>query len=112
MSLWNDVVALANAGWTPEKVKEIMNAEKTEQQADTVIEQQPQPEAPTGEQEGTPAEIAVDDAQKADTTVLNDRITELENALREAQAHNLNASHEKAPEATPEDILAGYLENL
>lgn len=111
MSIWKDVVALANAGWTPEKVKEFMNADKTEQE-ETVTEQQPQPETPTGEPEQTPAVPAVSDAQQTDNSVLENRITELENALKEAQAQNLNASHEKAPEATPEDILAGYLETL
>lgn len=111
MSIWKDVVALANAGWTPEQVKEIMNANKTEQ-AETVIEQQPQTETPTGEQEGTPADLAVDNVQQADTTVLENRIKELEESLKAAQAQNLNASHEKAPEATPEEILAGYLETL
>lgn len=28
MAIWNDVVALAKAGWTPAQVKEIMEADK------------------------------------------------------------------------------------
>ena len=108
----DDIIALAKQGYKPGDIKELlgMAEENKTAEPETLPEEPAQQAAATPE--GQPPVDTVEQAQTDNTAVLEDRIKELEESLKAAQAQNLNALHEKAPEATPEEILAGYLETL
>lgn len=109
-----DIIALAKNGYKPGDIKELiaLAEENKTDTADTVIEPQPQAEPLTSEQADQPAVQAVDDAQQANVSVLEDKIKELEGKLQQAQQANLDASTAPKKEETAADILADYLQKF
>lgn len=98
MGLFNDVVSLAKAGWTPAQVKEILEAEKNSQELPEEAKKDlPEEETPEKEAEEIDYKSLYEDSQKK---------------LKEAQKQNLKNDELKDDSLSIDEIIKSVSSKL